>query len=132
MAKRISLKPPGWTWADNVSHDIGVQVDDTIWVSGQVSFDPQGNIVGLGDMRKQCNQTFRNVAEVLAVAGATMNDVVKITAWLTDMRTYADYNEARAAAFANRLPASAAVHSPQLVRPGLLVEIEAIAVLGAE
>ena len=41
-------------------------------------------------------------------------------------------NKARAAAFTNRLPASAAVHSPQLVRPGLLVEIEAIAVLGAE
>ena len=132
MAKRISLRPPGWTWADNVSHDIGVQVGDTIWVSGQVAFDPAGNIIGAGDMRAQADKTFANIAEVLAVAGATMNDVVKITAWLTDMRNYAEYNAARTAAFPDRLPASAAVHSPQLVRPGLLVEIEAIAILGAE
>ncbi len=47
-------------------------------------------------------------------------------------QTFLIPGKARAAAFANRLPASAAVHSPQLVRPGLLVEIEAIAVLGAE
>ena len=132
MAIRKSLKPQGWTWADNLSHDLGVQVDDTIWVSGQISFDPQGNIVGMGDIRAQCEQTFQNVAEVLAVAGATMDDVVKITAWLTDMRNYAEYNEARTAAFPGRLPASATVHSPQLARPGLLVEIEAVAVLGAQ
>ena len=131
MAKRTSLRPPGWSWADNLSHDLGVQVDDTIWVSGQVAFDPAGNIVGAGDMRAQADKTFANVAEVLAVAGATMDDVVKITAWLTDMRNYADYNAARTAAFPNVLPASATVHSPQLVRPGLLVEIEAVAVVGA-
>ena len=34
MAKPNSLRPPGWTWADKMSHDLGVQVDDTIWVSG--------------------------------------------------------------------------------------------------
>ena len=55
--------------------------------------------------------------------------MVKITAWLTDMNQYSGYNDARAAAFTKRLPASATVHSPQLVRPGLLVEVEAVAVL---
>ena len=132
MAKRTSLRPAGWTWADNLSHDLGIQVDDTIWVSGMVSFDPAGNIVGEGDMRAQADQVFANVAAVLAEAGATMNDVVKITAWLTDMSQYSHYNDARAAAFTDRLPASATVHSPQLVRPGLLVEVEAVAVLGAD
>ena len=132
MAKRTSLRPEGWTWADKVSHDLGVQVDDTIWVSGMVSFDPAGNIIGAGNMRKQADTVFGNVAAVLAEAGGTMDDVVKITAWLTDMRLYADYNDARTAAFPNRLPASATVHSPQLVRPGLLVEVEAVAILGAE
>ena len=132
MAKRSSLCPADWTWADNVSHDIGVRVDDTMWVSGMVAFDPNGQIVGLGDMRAQADKTFANIAEVLALGGATLDDVVKITAWLTDMDQYAGYNDARAAAFTGRLPASATVHSPRLVRDGLLVEVEALAVLGAE
>ncbi len=132
MAKRTSLRPAGWTWADNLSHDLGVQVDDTIWVSGMVAFDPEGSIVGLGDMRIQAYTVFANIAEVLALGGATLDDVVKITAWLTDMDQYSGYNDARAAAFSNRLPASATVHSPRLVRDDLLVEVEAVAILGAE
>ena len=132
MAKRRSLRPASWTWADNLSHDLGVQVDDTIWVSGMVAFDPEGSIVGLGDMRIQADTVFANIAEVLALGGATLDDVVKITAWLTDMDQYSGYNDARAAAFSNRLPASATVHSPRLVRDDLLVEVEAVAVLGVE
>ena len=132
MAKRRSLRPAGWTWADNLSHDLGVQVDDTIWVSGMVAFDPEGSIVGVGDMRIQSDTVFANIAEVLALGGATLDDVVKITAWLTDMDQYSGYNDARAAAFSNRLPASATVHSPRLVRDDLLVEVEAVAILGAE
>ena len=131
MAKRRSLRPAGWTWADNLSHDLGVRVDDTIWVSGMVAFDPEGSIVGLGDMRIQADTVFANIAEVLALGGATLDDVVKITAWLTDMDQYSGYNDARAAAFSNRLPASATVHSPRLVRDDLLVEVEAVAILGA-
>ncbi|NKB66236.1 MAG: RidA family protein [Candidatus Latescibacteria bacterium] len=127
---RRSLHPAGWTWAKNLSHDLGIQVDDTIWVSGMVAFNPTGDIVGVGDMRVQADQVFANLAAVLAEAGATMDDVVKITAWLTDMDRYSEYNDSRAAAFTGRLPASATVHSPRLVRDGLLVEVEAVAVLG--
>ena len=115
-----------------MSHGLGVQVDDTIWASGMVAFDPEGSIVGLGDMRIQADKVFANIAEVLALGGATLDDVVKITAWLTDMDQYSGYNDARAAAFSNRLPASATVHSPRLVRDDLLVEVEAVAVLGVE
>ena len=132
MAKRISLRPAGWTWAENLSHDLAIQVGDTIWVSGMVAFDPQGNLVGEGDVRTQADKVFANIAEILAVGGGTLNDVVKITAWLTDMQLYSGYNDARAAAFPERLPASATVVSPQLVKPGLLVEVEAVAVLGTE
>jgi enamine deaminase RidA (YjgF/YER057c/UK114 family) len=46
MANRKSLRPAGWTWADNLSHDLGVQVGDTIWVSGRIALDPQGTLVG--------------------------------------------------------------------------------------
>ena len=83
-------------------------------------------------MRAQADKTFANIAEVLALGGATLADVVKITAWLTDMDQYSGYNDARAAAFTGRMPASATVHSPRLVRDGLLVEVEALAVFGAD
>ena len=115
-----------------MSHDIDVRVDDTIWVSGMVTFDPSGQIVGIGDMRTQADKIFANIAEVLAIGGATLNDVVKITAWLTDMDQYTDYNDARAAAFTGRLPTSSTVHSPRLVHDDLLVEVEALAVLGTK
>ena len=132
MAKRRPLRPSGWSWAENHSHDLAVQVGDTIWVSGMIAFDPQGNLVGEGDTKAQADKVFSNIAEILAVGGATLNDVVKITAWLTDMRNYPAYNDARTAAFPDRLPASSTVLSPQLVLPRLLVEIEAVAVVGTE
>lgn len=131
MAKRISLRPAHWAWLDTYSFEAGVKVGDMIWVSGQAAVDANGNIVGAGDMRAQADKTFQNVAEVLAEGGATMDDVVSITAWLTDMSLYADYNAARAAAFPNTQPTSATVHSAQLVLPGLLVEVAAVAILGA-
>ena len=88
MSDRISLRPSNWTWAQNISHEQAVQVDNTIWVSGQVAFDPEGNIVGGDSMRAQADQVFNNISTVLAVGGATLNDIVKITAWLTDMGRY--------------------------------------------
>ena len=61
----------------------------------------------------------------------TMDDVVKITAFVTDIERYADYSKARSEAFTNNMPASTAVTSPRLLQDGLLVEIEAIAEIGS-
>ena len=60
-----------------------------------------------------------------------MDDVVKITAYLTDIDRYADYAAARAEAFPNNVPASTAITSPALIEPDLLVEIEAVAEIGS-
>jgi reactive intermediate/imine deaminase len=105
-------------------------VGNTVYVSGQVAFDPQGNLVGGDDMGAQARQIFVNIQAVLAEAGATMEDVVKITAFLTDMSRYAEYAAARTEAFPNNIPASATVATPTLVNSDLLVEVEAIAEIG--
>ena len=73
----------------------------------------------------------RLIEEVLAEAGATIEDVVKITAYITDMDRYAEYAEARAEAFPKNLPASATVSTPVLVNSSLLVEVEATAEIGS-
>jgi len=130
MAKRIELNPD-WPWAEKFGFHSGVQVGDTVYVSGTVGWDRDGNIVGEGSMLEQSRKAFSNLKEVLAEAGATMDDVVKINAFLTDIDRYAEYSQARAEAFTNNVPASTAVATPALIDPGLLVEIEAVAVIGS-
>ena len=121
---------PDWPWAEQFRISQAVQVGDTVYVSGQGPLDPEGHIVGIDDMAAQSRQVFANLHTVLASAGATMDDVVKILAFITDMSRYADYATARTEAFPNNIPASATVTTPVLVNPDLLVEVEAIAVVG--
>jgi 2-iminobutanoate/2-iminopropanoate deaminase len=126
---RVELNPD-WPWAKDYRIAQGVKVGNTVYVSGQVGFDKEGNVVGGDDMKAQSVQTFENIKAVLTEAGATMDDVVKITAYITDMDRYAEYAEARGEAFPRNLPASATVATPILVNPNLLVEVEAIAEIG--
>ncbi len=130
MAERIEINPD-WPWARDFRFNQGNRGGDTVYVSGQVGFDPDGNIVGGGDMAAQARQAFANIRTVLEMAGATMNDVVKITAFLTDLGLYAGYSAARAEAFPDKVPASTAVATPALVFPGQLVEVEAVAEIGS-
>ena len=122
---------PAWPWAEKFRISQAVQVGDTIYVSGQGPLDAAGNLVGTGDMAAQAHQVFANIRAVLAQAGATMDDVVKITAFITDTSRYQEYAAARAAAFPNHIPASSTVTVADLVVPGMIVEVEAIAVVGA-
>lgn len=120
---------PTWPRAAKSGFAMGMQVGDTIYVSGQVSLDPDGNVVGVGDMTAQARQVFGNIEAVLAEAGATMDDIVKITTYVTDMERYAEYNAVRAEVFPDARIASATVTSPRLVKPEYLVEVEATAVV---
>ena len=122
---------PAWPWIENFRISQAVQVGDTIYVSGQGPLDPEGQLVGAGDMTAQSRQVFANIRAVLAEAGATMDDVVKITSFITDTGRYAEYAAARAEAFPNHVPASSTVTIADLVLPGMLVEVEAIAVPGS-
>ncbi|NQW21079.1 MAG: RidA family protein [Chloroflexi bacterium] len=129
MAKRTQLHPQAWPKAAGASYAQGVDVGSTVYVSGQVSANDQGEIVGApDDMRTQALQTFNNVEKVLAEAGLTLNDVVNLTCYITDISKYADYAAVRAEIFTDNLPASATVVVAGLVVPGLLIEISAIAV----
>jgi len=130
MVERVELNPD-WPWAQKFPISQGVRVGNTVYVSGQVAFAPDGSVVGRNDMTAQSRQVFENIRTILAEAGATMDDVVKITAFLTDARQYLEYSAARAEAFPNRIPASSSVTTPALVVPDVLVEVEAIAEIGS-
>lgn len=102
----------------------------TVWISGQVALDEQGRVVGAGDAEAQVEQVFRNLRTVAAAAGATLDDIVKITVYVTDPSHRPAVGAARTRHFrAGHYPASTYVVVSGLAIPELLVEIEAIAVL---
>lgn len=122
---------PGWAWTKKFNISAGVKVGDTVYLSGAVAFDGEGNVVGEGDVYAQSKQIFKNIEEALASAGASMAEVVKITTYLTDISRYGEFGKARTEAFPNGVPSSTVVTSPALVMPELLVEVEALAVIGS-
>ena len=74
-------------------------------------------------------QTFANIATVLQQAGASLDSVVKLTVYLTDMATLRDYGRLRAKLMTGPPPASTAIQVGALALPGMMIEIEAVAVL---
>jgi enamine deaminase RidA (YjgF/YER057c/UK114 family) len=100
-----------------------------IAVSGQVALDEHGDVVGEGDPEAQARQVFENLRRCLGAAGATFGDVVKLTYYVTDVAHMPAIRAARDEFVgADQLPASTAVQVVALVRPELLLEVEAFAV----
>lgn len=102
----------------------------TIYVSGMVSMDAEGNVIGEGDVKLQTETALENVMSVLEEAGGGMSDVVKVTVFIRDMGQYDEIHEVRRRYFKEPYPASSMVEVSALVDPRLLVEIEAVAVIG--
>jgi enamine deaminase RidA (YjgF/YER057c/UK114 family) len=101
-------------------------------ISGQLPLDEDGGLVGEGDPAAQAHQVFENIRRCLAAAGATFDDVVKLTYFVTDMAHMPAIRAARAAHIPDdRLPAASAVQVAALVRPEFLMEVEAFAVVTA-
>lgn len=122
---------PGWAWTKKLNISAGVKLGETVILSGTVALDSEGNVVGQGDVYAQSKQIFKNIEEALTSAGATMADVVKITTYLTDISGYREFGRARTEAFPGGVPSSTAVATPALIMPELLIEVEAIAVIGS-
>jgi enamine deaminase RidA (YjgF/YER057c/UK114 family) len=100
-------------------------------ISGQLALDEAGELVGEGDPAAQARQVFENLRRCLAAVGATFDDVVKLTFFVTDMAHMPAVRAARAEHIPDdRLPAASAVQVVSLVRPEFLMEIEAFAVVG--
>jgi len=107
----------------------------TIYIAGQVGVDRDGSLVGEGDVAAQTRQAYENLSLALAGAGATWADVAKLTTFLVSEDLVGDFAGAREEVFDRLFPDGACPPSTLLivrglVRPELLVEIEAVAVTG--
>jgi 2-iminobutanoate/2-iminopropanoate deaminase len=115
------LAPPLSHYAD------AVLAGDTLYLSGIVPVDAAGAVVGGDDVVAQARQVFANMERVLAAAGATAADVVKITVYLLDVDDRPRINPVRQEFFGSARPASTLVEVSRLAVPGARLEIEAVA-----
>jgi reactive intermediate/imine deaminase len=105
-----------------------VRVGNTIWVSGQIPLDPVTQEMIKGDIEAQARRVFDNLRAIVAAAGASLDDVVKASVFLTDLSHFALVNKIMAEYFREPYPARAAVGVAALPR-GAQIEVECIVAL---
>lgn len=103
-----------------------IVADGWLYSSGQIPLTPNGNDIVAGGIEAQAEQVFDNLEAVLAVAGASLAQVVKATVFVQDLGDFARLNEIYERRFAGHKPARSTVQVAGLPR-GALVEIEVIA-----
>ncbi|MYE40716.1 MAG: RidA family protein, partial [Chloroflexi bacterium] len=102
----------------------GIRVGNMLYVSGNVGTDANGNLAE--GCEAQSRQVMANIRAIVEAAGGRMEDVCKITCFLTNMDDYAAYSKVRLETWPSNPPASSTVGVTCLVRPEMLVEVEAI------
>jgi 2-iminobutanoate/2-iminopropanoate deaminase len=128
MSRREEIRVP--ELAKPLSHYAdAVRAGDLLFISGVVPVDRDGGLVGGDDVVVQTRAVFANLAAVLAAAGATFADVVKVNIYLTDIGDRARINPVRQEIFGSVRPASTLVEVSALAVPGARIEIEAVALL---
>lgn len=100
---------------------------DFIFTSGQIPLDPKTNQIVQGDIKEQTRQVLENLKAVLEEAGATFDDVVKVTIYMKDLGEFAQMNEVYSQYFKNSPPARTTVEVSRLPRD-VKIEIDLIAV----
>ncbi len=124
MAERVPIVPEGL--AASPAFSPGVRVGEFLFVSGQIAQGADGQLVGGSDCAAQTRQVMSRIRTIVEAAGASMQDVVKITTFLVDLDDYPAFSTVRSETFPNSPPASSTVVVAALVRPEFLVEVEAV------
>jgi enamine deaminase RidA (YjgF/YER057c/UK114 family) len=103
----------------------------TVYIAGQVALDSTGAVVGEGDFAAQAEQVYRNLERALESVGGSMADLVKTTTFVTDIKNLPSLRDIRSRRLSRtQPPANTLVEVSSLARRELLIEIEAVAVLG--
>ena len=121
-----------WTWQDQLGFSQAWRVDGAqtvVFLSGQAPISPAGNLVGNGDFEVQARQVFDNLLAVLEQSGAGFEAIVKLTVYMTDTTRLRDFARVKAEYIPGPQPASTAIGVASLALPGMMVEVEATAVL---
>ncbi len=107
----------------------GVRAGNTVYVSGIVALDADGNTVGVGDVKAQTRHVLEAIKAVVEAAGGSMEDIAFNQIFLSDLADYAGMNEVYRAYFPTDPPARYCIRA-DLVKPEFLVEIASTAHIG--
>jgi len=137
MALNKEVKGFGMPWEDQYGYVQAVKIDDTIYVSGQLSHDEHGNLIGAdpsddSNMETQMRQTYANAKKILSEFGATLDNIVEEVLYVTDMdQAMSIAGPVRKEAYGSEKPevASTILVTPRLAFPTQLIEIKFIAKL---
>jgi enamine deaminase RidA (YjgF/YER057c/UK114 family) len=127
------LNPPAWKKPRGYSNLIKTTGGTILFAAGQVSSDTQGNLVGEGDVCRQYEQILSNIQEVMEAGGAEMTDIVRLTIYCTDRDAFLvkgrECGQIYKKYFGDYYPAKTLVEIKRLFSDGVLLEIEATAVI---
>lgn len=125
--QRVSSGAP---WEPEIGYCRAVRAGNQIFVSGTVSVDRQGQLVGPGDPYVQAKHILSVIATALEELGSGLGDVVRTRIYLANFNDLGEIARAHKEAFADHPPANTTFEVPRLIDPAMRVEIEADAVMG--
>jgi enamine deaminase RidA (YjgF/YER057c/UK114 family) len=123
------INPPGLVKPTGYTHVVVAADRRTVYIAGQVAFDSTGKVVGADDFGVQAEQVFANLRRALASVGASFRDLAKTTTLITDVKNVPTLRAVRDRYLDPQHPPANTLVVASLVRPELLLEIEAVAVL---
>ena len=102
---------------------------NTLYIAGQIAQDVDGNLVGKGDFELQIHQVFKNLKNILEEAGGDLQNIVKMTTFLTHYGYIETYRSVRGKYFPEPSPPNTLLMIESLAMPDFMIEVEAVAVL---
>ena len=112
-----------------VGYSHAAKAGDTLYIAGQVAQDLDGNLVGKGDFESQVRQVYVNLKNILEEAGGGLNNIVKMTTYLTHFNYIETYRSVRNEYFPEPCPPNTLLIIESLALPDYMIEVEAVAVL---
>jgi len=128
MAREI-VHPTSVHSTAGVRYSHVAKAGDTVFIAGQIALDPNGNLVGKGDIEAQTHQVYANLQAILEELGGSLDDIVKLTTYLTDRGHLDAFRRVRNRFFTDAFPPNTLLFVSGLAHPDYLVEIEAVAYL---
>ena len=120
----------GTTWERKFGYSRAVRVGHWVMVAGTTAVNEKGEVVAPGDPGGQAAFIYEKIGRALAEAGASLEDVVRVRTFVTDIKRWEDVAAVQGKVFATIRPAATLVEVTALVNPELLVEIEVDAITG--
>ncbi|MCZ6546020.1 MAG: RidA family protein [Chloroflexi bacterium] len=125
----LEIVNPGWPRYERYTFSPAVRKGNLLFISGLTATDEEGNLIGEGDIVAQTRHIFGQIEEILRAVGGSLDDIVKTVDYIVTTENYRDTAGVRREVFPHGFPAATGIVVKELLRPGALIEIDAVAVL---